>query len=55
MQKAGVLQDEYRYKIMCAYIDVEGYSSFESRVNDIEDDWDDDEWDNSDDDYCEAA
>ena len=42
LQKAGVLQDEYRYKIMCAYIDVEGYSSFESRVNDREDDWDDD-------------
>ena len=42
LQNAGVLQDKYRYKIMCAYIDVEGYSSFESRVNDREDDWDDD-------------
>ena len=42
LQKAGVLQDAYRYKIMCAYIEVEGFHAFESRVEDREDDWDDD-------------
>ena len=42
LKDSGVLDDEYAYKIMEAYIDVEGADSFFSRVRDKGHRWDDD-------------
>ena len=42
LQEAGVLDDDYRYRVMEAYIEIEGYRAFEQRVRDYGDDWDGD-------------
>ena len=42
LKLSGVLDDEYKFKIMQAYIDVMGADSFLDRVRDYGENWDDD-------------
>ncbi|MBO7196330.1 MAG: antirestriction protein ArdA [Clostridia bacterium] len=42
LKESGVLDNDYKYRIMEAYIEVEGYRAFEQRVKDYGEDWDGD-------------
>ena len=42
MKESGVLDDNYKYRVMEAYMEIEDYRAFESRVQKYGDGWDGD-------------
>ena len=42
LKEAGVLDDDYKYELMQAYLDVRNFDDFENLVNDKGSQWDDD-------------
>ena len=42
LKESGVLDDDYKYRVMEAYMEIEDYRAFESRVKKYGDGWDDD-------------
>ena len=42
LKESGVLDDDYKYKIFEAFLEIESFSEFERRVEDSGDRWDDD-------------
>ncbi len=42
LKESGVLEDDYKYKTFCAFLDVRSFDDFEEFVRDHGDRWDDD-------------
>lgn len=42
LKKSEILDNDYKYELAVAYCEIEGYDSWESKVEDKEDRWDDD-------------
>ena len=41
LKESGVLDDDYKYKVFCAFLEVRSYDDFEEKVNARGDRWDD--------------
>lgn len=42
LKESGVLSDNYKYKLFCAFLEVRNYDEFRERVDERGDSWDDD-------------
>ena len=42
LKESGVLGDDYKYKVFCAFLEVRCYDDFEEKVKSRGDRWDDD-------------
>lgn len=42
LKESEVLEDDYKYEVMCAYLDIRAFSDFEELVNSHGSSWDDD-------------
>lgn len=40
LKESGVLDDEYKYEVFCAYLEIESYREFEALVNSYGEQWD---------------
>ena len=41
LKESGVLDDDYKYKVFCAFLEVRNFDDFEEKVNSHGDRWDD--------------
>ena len=41
LKESGVLDDDYKYNVFCAFLEVRSYDDFEEKVNSHGDRWDD--------------
>lgn len=42
LKESGALDDEYKYKVLCAFLEVRNYDEFRERVDSCGNSWDDD-------------
>lgn len=42
LKESGILDDDYKYKVFCAFLEVRNFEDFEERVKERRDHWDDD-------------
>ena len=40
LKESGILDDEYKYEVFCAYLEIESYREFELLVNSYGEQWD---------------
>lgn len=41
LKESGILDDDYKYKVFCAFLEVRNFEDFEERVKESSDHWDD--------------